>query len=1217
MSKWKVYLSSTYKDLKDQRAEIIGLFSKQLKEKFELCEIMEHMYDDGNQTPFVETCVDAVKSCHIYVIIQGKSIGSFIPDSPKNRLEYGKNKTYTEVELDTALSNKKYIFFIRQVDPDHTEIEFRQKYDEIVGKFLGKYSHDFTNSTELIKIIYACLFPFASKSPLNRKNPYKGLTSFNVEDGEYFYGREKEIDDCEKQILTSSGSFFLSIIGDSGIGKSSFVKAGLLYRLKTGQSPFSEYKQIIFSPGNRPFTNLRYQLISKQIISNDDITIESIVSKLVRTIVFVDQFEEVITQCHSNDSILERTKLFELLDSLVQPEFSGNSTVIISNFRIDFASTLANFHFIGGAHQSKYLLNSLDYKINPNYWEKSFRDIIIKPAEKNGVAIEETLVHKLKNELTNVDGSLPILQFTLKKLWVEENIKDRLITTSEFVKTSNNRGLSGIIENHANSVYKRITNNGRNKENEAILKSIFVNLVEVTSSKNDVKKTIDKNQLFSKLKCYNHNSSKIVYEDLISEKSRLLVTNSSVIEVDSKNRDLSNTGIKELVKVDIVHESLIRQWDKLRSWVDQRRDALVYQTRLQNHVDGYYKNEEKLFGWKKIRTTSKWLSNNPDLGTEKIEKFLTKSKNRIAGYLKHLCITLFVIFIAGMTYNQHIYPTIHRKNFFKNMANYPRLVGELEKVEYLVDSVKTVYIDDSNFDFMLTNLQYFEGLERIEISNVKNKDISHSTWIRELKNPEKIKFLKIARTRNLFDLNGIENLGQLEELVVSGLFVDRLDITALSDLQSLKSLEFDFVILQDLNPLLELKNLEKLVLNCDFITERVDLSPVDELLALKSLTFGEFFQARKVLEFPELEQVQELNLEKINGFEQILKNSTKLGYLKITGEFNSEEIINMDFVETLNGLVLRNTFSFDFSSLISFKQLSSLQLIGCELTDLQYLPELDNLNTLTLRENVNLRSLEGIDKFKNLTELVIERNPNLISLDRKQATIRLGEDKKTLPNVKKLILSRNDRLNNISGISHFVGLEFLQLDFNDRLDSLEGLENLKNLNVLNVQNNKSLKSIFGVEKLIKLNTLKIGQEVSNDTVFPNLNRLKSLDSLDIFSADNFTNLEIVQELDGLHFLSISHNNKLTDLRGIENLKSLNTLALYSNPILKNLNGIEMLSNLDKIYLGQLENFEPNSLYKPLQIKQITIEALSMDEIINSDSIIKHNPEIKITKMIAF
>ena len=71
MSKWKVYISSTFRDLKDFRAELISLFQNQLKNNFELCEIMERMFDDGTYTPFVNDCVEAVIESDIYIIILG------------------------------------------------------------------------------------------------------------------------------------------------------------------------------------------------------------------------------------------------------------------------------------------------------------------------------------------------------------------------------------------------------------------------------------------------------------------------------------------------------------------------------------------------------------------------------------------------------------------------------------------------------------------------------------------------------------------------------------------------------------------------------------------------------------------------------------------------------------------------------------------------------------------------------------------------------------------------------------------------------------------------------------------------------------------------------------------------------------------------------------------------------------------------------------------
>ena len=165
MSKWKVYISSTFIDLREFRAELINLFQKQLKDSFELSKIMERMFDDGTYTPFVKDCVEAVEESDIYIIILGNKTGSFPP---------GEDRTYTEFELDAALAKNKKIFCVHLETFDEDKIDNKAKHKELLDKFKGRPIHTFKDALTLKNVVYDCLFPFSSESPINKKNPYKG-----------------------------------------------------------------------------------------------------------------------------------------------------------------------------------------------------------------------------------------------------------------------------------------------------------------------------------------------------------------------------------------------------------------------------------------------------------------------------------------------------------------------------------------------------------------------------------------------------------------------------------------------------------------------------------------------------------------------------------------------------------------------------------------------------------------------------------------------------------------------------------------------------------------------------------------------------------------------------------------------------------------------------------------------------------------------------------
>lgn len=151
MPKQKVYISSTFRDLKEYRATLIGLFQNQLKNNFELTEIMERMFDDGSSTPFLQDCMEAVEASDFYIIILGNRVGSFPPNE---------TRTYTEIEIDTAFEHNKHIFFLKFAEFDEKLIDNKAKHEEIIKKFDGRPSHTFKDILEFQNAFLLNLYQF-------------------------------------------------------------------------------------------------------------------------------------------------------------------------------------------------------------------------------------------------------------------------------------------------------------------------------------------------------------------------------------------------------------------------------------------------------------------------------------------------------------------------------------------------------------------------------------------------------------------------------------------------------------------------------------------------------------------------------------------------------------------------------------------------------------------------------------------------------------------------------------------------------------------------------------------------------------------------------------------------------------------------------------------------------------------------------------------------
>lgn len=1117
-SKWKIYISSTFKDLKDFRYELINLFQNQLQNNFELCKIMERMFNDGSYRPFVEDCMQAVEDSDIYIIILGNKTGSFPPNE---------NRTYTEIELDTAIKSEKRIFCLRLKDFDFNEIDNPEKHQELLNKFQGKPIHSFEDLAELKNCIYECLLPFASESPINKKNPYKGLSAFNVDDGNYFFGRDTEIKECLKKISICEGNVFISIIGNSGIGKSSFVQAGLLHRLKTEvELGFSTYTQVIVSPGPEPFTNLKYQLKLK------GVNIEDLVNKndlSIELILFFNQFEEVISQCHSEESIKERDQLFQFLDSISNSKKKALKIIIITTFRSDFLSQLANFEFIK-KHQIFFPLNSLDYTLGANNWKKSIEEIIVKPALQNGVEIERTLVSQLTNEIKEVEGSLSILQFTLEKIWNENTIRDRIIDSSEYNGIADGKGISGILESHAESVVNRITKNGTDKEQETILKSIFINLVEVNENLLDVKRTAKKEELFTKLKgYYDHNSVTAIFEDLVSEQSRLLVL----------TQDKKNTS-----NVDIIHEVLIRKWQRLRNWIDERREALIYQQDLKKDISDYGKGQEKLYSKSKWKVASTWQINNPDLNDVEIKSFIEKSKKRtrLRVYtFMGLLVTLLPLYLFFV-------PMLDKYEMETYIKRNPQIREQIgDRAYYSVPSLQV-----RGDEFILSKIAYFKKLRKLKIyeCNFKNfSEIQGKKWLNGLNS---IDSLTIQRNMNLTSLKGIGFLSNLKYLNIE--YNGNLStLEGIENIINLKSLNITNNNLKDLKGIPMINALVRLNISGGLN----DLKGIENLSNLKSLEITNILiRQRNLSSLRKIQKLNELNSLTISGLDSLkdltgFGNLPSLTQLRITENTELNSLKGIENFENLKFLYIKDNNNLkDLEGLSLVYSLNDLSFSG-SLSRLEEIENLSNLRNLVIEGPDfgmnNLFSFRGIEKLQKLNYLKIKKQTSLKGID----------EIETLPALTQLEIIQVLNLENLDEIKEFTNVKSLKIFDNSNLINLQGIEYLNKIEILKIAGNNNLQSFKGIEKLNNLKAIEI-------LFYVNQANLKKIEPLLNFIGDLKTKTQLITIYSKL--IDSKKSNKKV------NEEELSVVFLWKKPDFK-WEELDSLDDVDFLIMPKLLKFE--------------------------------------------
>jgi energy-coupling factor transporter ATP-binding protein EcfA2 len=320
----------------------------------------------------------------------------------------------------------------------------------------------FANSGEAINLTrkWNNSSPVNSTVQVSAICPYKGLSYFDCTeaDANLFYSRTALTDELLEKVRSGN---FLAVLGASGSGKSSVVRAGLLYQLKLGRrlSGSDTWQLKIFRPGINPLQNLALAFVESELSDIDRASqlakAEELIAKgavglgqlitaaqTQRVVLVVDQFEEVFTQCQD---ITKRQQFFECVLGALQRD--DNKLCLIITMRADFFGKCLEQEYGGLAKKIQEHLVT----VTPMNREE-LETAIIKPAEQVNLAVEPELVSQMIADVEDSPGSLPLLQYTLTELW-QQRTEERLTLTSY----SKLGGVRGTLQTRATEVYESLS----------------------------------------------------------------------------------------------------------------------------------------------------------------------------------------------------------------------------------------------------------------------------------------------------------------------------------------------------------------------------------------------------------------------------------------------------------------------------------------------------------------------------------------------------------------------------------------------------------------------------------------------------------------------------------------------------------------------------------------------------------------------------------------
>ena len=387
------------------------------------------------------------------------------------------------------------------------------------------------------------------------ENPYKGLRPFQSADHRDFFGREDLVDRLISRMSENARlSRFLAIVGPSGSGKSSLVKAGLIPALWRGDIPGSDRWFVVdMLPGSHPLDELEVALTrvaSTQVgnlhehLQRDERGLLRVAGLILpndgsELVLIVDQFEELFTLVDQEN---ERTQFLNLLRTAVSEPRSRVRVVI--TLRADYYDRPLHYPDFGDLVRT-----SLETILPLN--ADGLARAISRPAERVGVKFEEGLVTRIVGEINYQAGALPLLQYALTELF--ERREGRFLTLKGYQEIG---GSVGALANRAEDVFLSQSENGRK-----LAQQMFLRLVTLGEGLEDTRRRAPRSELL-----------------LIASDSDLM---DEIVDTyaDYRLLTLDNDPISHAPTVEVAHEAILREWERLRAWLDENR-ADMRQQRL-------------------------------------------------------------------------------------------------------------------------------------------------------------------------------------------------------------------------------------------------------------------------------------------------------------------------------------------------------------------------------------------------------------------------------------------------------------------------------------------------------------------------------------------------------------------------------------------------------------------------------------------------------------
>ena len=411
--------------------------------------------------------------------------------------------------------------------------------------------------------------------------PYRGLAVFREQDAPVFFGRSAYV---EQLVGAVRRQRLVAVVGPSGSGKSSVVFAGLVPRLR------EEGRWLIasFRPGDDPQAAVAAALVPlleprlsetdrlvevgklARALGRGEVTLRDVGRRIVeqdpagrRLLLVADQFEELYTLCR------DASRCTSFLDGLLAAIDGADGLTVVATLRADF---------IGRALAHRPLADALqhaDLKLGPMNRDE-LEEAIVAPARLLGVTVEDGLDERILEAVCEGPGDLPLLEFALTRLWSRQH--QGKLTHAAYDEIG---GVERALASYAEEVYGEL-----DAEQQQRARRVLLQLVQPGQDGADTRRQATRAE--------------------IGEDNWDLVTRLASGRLVVSGRDEASGADT----AEIIHEALIKHWDRLRGWMQRDRVFRTWQERLRQAVRSWeeaHREEGALLRGTALVTAERWL----------------------------------------------------------------------------------------------------------------------------------------------------------------------------------------------------------------------------------------------------------------------------------------------------------------------------------------------------------------------------------------------------------------------------------------------------------------------------------------------------------------------------------------------------------------------------------------------------------------------------------